>query len=198
METEPRTIVLSGEEAAEVFSKQDKKGNRARAQHVIEKTEQEESENVRESEITNLRDALRPQVYTWHTPSVDEPVTVKFRRPPGGTREMVWRVLGPEQCNNEQLLNEYMALASIIEINGKARTMPNSIAKFRLAKQLVGWIGPAADDWRDEAVALFVAAHNFAMFPDRYEAIADAEAAGLSPDDIKNIAKMAGLERPKG
>jgi hypothetical protein len=147
--------------------------------------------------VATLADALNRRICTWRTPDAKNPVLVRFRRPRGGTHEMIYRVLGPEQSNNHQLVREYLALSSVVEIDGDEVAQPNSRAKFEMIKRRIGYVGPDEEDWYDEIVSLFVVAFEYAMYPDRFEAMAEAEAAGLSPDDVRRIASMAGLERPK-
>lgn len=148
--------------------------------------------------VTGLDDALNRRIYTWTSPFNLE-IVVRFRRPKAGTDEMVYRVLG-DQSTNTQLVRRYKALASIVSLGRNPSDQayevrqPNSDAKFTALRDRVGYV---KDDVYDEPVNAFVFAYEIAMFPQQLEAIADAEASHLAPDDIKRIIAASGLEHAK-
>lgn len=146
--------------------------------------------------VTGLAAALGREVYTWTSPYNPE-IVVRFRRPRAGTDEAIYRILGAEQSANQQLVRQYKALAAIIEIGGQKMAMPNTDAKFRVLRDRIGFVGPDDDDVFDEPVNTFTYAYELAMYPDQMSAIAEAQGVGLSPDDVKRIARNAGVERPK-
>jgi hypothetical protein len=146
--------------------------------------------------VVGIQSALGRETYTWTSPYASD-VVVQFCRPKGGTREMVLRVLGPEQSQNAAIFREFMALASITHFRGEEIRQPTTLLTFRALKQRVGWTGPAADDWFDEPIAAFTFAYECAMYPDQLRIAAELEGSGLSPDDEKRILKNAGLDRPK-
>lgn len=148
--------------------------------------------------VVGLDDALNRRVYTWTSP-FNPDIVVRFRRPKAGTDEMVYRVLG-DQSTNVQLVRRYKALASIISLGRNPSDpayevrQPNSDAKFIALRDRVGFVG---DEVYDEPVNAYVFAYELAMFPQQLEAIADAEASHLAPDDIKRIIAASGLEQAK-
>jgi|GEM_PF-3513530 len=166
------------------------------AQHDPEEASEGQAEG--DGDVVGIAAALGREVYTWTSPfSKDATVEVRFRRPKGGTRELVARVLGAEQSQNQSLVREYTALASIIELNGDAVRSPSTLLGFKMLKKRVGFVGPDEEDWFDEPIAMFTFAYECAMYPEQLQAAAEIEGSGLSPEDEKRILRMAGLVRPK-
>jgi len=162
---------------------------------VVEKPSRHKDDAV-DSMAPELAASLGREVYTWTSPYCED-VVARFRRPPGGTREMVARVLGAEQSGNQALVREYLALAAIVELNDERVSQPRTILTFGMLKKRIGFVGPGDDEWMDEPVNMYTFAFECAMYPEQLRMAAELEGAGLSPDDEKRILKNAGLDRPK-
>lgn len=145
--------------------------------------------------VSGLDDALNRRVYTWTSP-FNRQIIVRFRRPRSGTDDMIYRVLA-DQSTNPQLVRRYKALASIVQLGERAVPQPNTTAKFNALRDQIGFVGPEDDDIYDEPVNAFIFAYEIAMFPQQLEAIADAEASNLAPDDVRRIIAASGLEQAK-
>ncbi len=86
----------------------------------------------------------------------------------------------------------YRAIASIIEFNGETFKQPRSDAQFKGVQKMF-----AADEYYDENFETYCLAWEVAMNPALFEALEEADGAGLSPDDLDRIAKNAGLSHTK-
>lgn len=152
--------------------------------------------------VGGLADALNRRVYTWVS-EANRDIVVRFRRAPGGTREMIYNLLGPEQSANQQLVRRYSALASVISIGTNPGDpaykikQPHTTTAFRALAQRIGFVGPNDEDWYDEVVDVFVFAYELAMYPDQITAMADVQGSGLLPEDKRAIIAASGLQLPK-
>ncbi len=142
----------------------------------------------------------RKTVHTWVSPN-NKDIVVRFRRPPGGTREAVYTLLGPTQSDNEPLVRRFNALASIVSIGTNPGDLaykikqPTTVSGYRALAQRVGFVGPDDEDWYDEPVDLFVRAWEIAMNPELLDLFAESQ--GASADDKTAIMSAIGLQAAK-